>query len=72
MFVVDFFKIVDLKKELDAKFGIKLHVHDCCSMQYFSFDDAVSDEVIIFIKEYFVQERSTVVFDEGKKSFYLD
>lgn len=39
MFVVDLFKIVDLKKELDAKFGIKLHVHDCCSMQYFSFDD---------------------------------
>ncbi len=72
MFVVDFFKIVALKKELDAKFGIKLHVHDSCSMQYFSFDDTVSDEVIIFIKEYFAQERSAVVFDEGKKSFYLD
>lgn len=72
MFVVDLFKIVDLKKELDARFGIKLHVHDCCSMQYFSFDDIVSDEVINFIKEYFAKERSTVVFDEDKKSFHLD
>lgn len=72
MYIVDLFKIVELKKELETKFGIKLHVHDCCSMQYFSFDETIPENVINCIKEYFSKESCTVVFDEESKSFHLD
>ena len=41
MAIIDLFKIIELKKNIEKEFGIKLHIHDGCSMQFFSFDKKV-------------------------------
>ena len=33
MAIIDLFKIVELKKNIEKEFGIKLHIHDGCSIQ---------------------------------------
>ena len=51
MAIIDLFKIIELKKNIEKEFGIKLHIHDGCSMQFFSFDEKVSDELVEYIKK---------------------
>ena len=53
MVVINMFEIVELKKQIQEKFGVKLHVHDACYMQSFSFDNKASDELVEFITNYF-------------------
>lgn len=72
MAIIDLFKIVDLKEKINKNFGIKMHVHDGCMMQSFSFDEKASDELVSFIKEYFENSRYDVVFSPDGLYFHLE
>ncbi len=72
MVIIDLFRIVDLKEKINEKFGIKMHVHDGCSLQSFSFDEGVRDEVIDFVKNYFAPDKYQVIFSPDKLYFHLE
>lgn len=72
MAIIDLFKIVDLKEKINKKFGIKMHVHDGCMMQSFSFDEKASKELISFIKKYFENDKYNVIFSPDGLYFHLE
>lgn len=72
MAVIDLFKIVDLKEKINERFGIKMHVHDGCMMQSFSFDEKASDELVSFINMYFENSRYKVIFSSDGLYFHLE
>lgn len=63
--------ILELKKELNERFGIYLHMHDACGAQYFSFDSAVDDDVADYVSNYASKHKCTVIFSDKKDSFTL-
>ncbi len=72
MAIIDLFKIVDLKEKINKIFGIKMHVHDGCMMQSFSFDEKASEELVSFIKKYFENSRYDVIFSPDGLYFHLE
>lgn len=72
MAIIDLFKIVDLKDKINKEFGIKMHVHDGCMMQSFSFDEKASKELISFIKKYFENDKYNVIFSPDGLYFHLE
>ena len=72
MTIIDLFKIVDLKDKINKEFGIKMHVHDGCMMQSFSFDEKASKELISFIKKYFKNDKYNVIFSPDGLYFHLE
>lgn len=72
MVVINMFEIVELKKQIQENFGVKLHVHDACYMQSFSFDNKVSDELVEFITKYFKFQKYQVIFSPDGLYFHLE
>ena len=72
MVVINMFEIVELKKQIQEKFGIKLHVHDACFMQSFSFDNKASKDLEEFIKNYFKPQKYQVIFSPDGLYFHLE
>lgn len=72
MVVINMFEIVELKKQIQEKFGVKLHVHDACYMQSFSFDNKASDELVEFITKYFKSQKYQVIFSPDGLYFHLE
>lgn len=70
--IIDLFQIVELKKEIEFNFGIKMHMHDLCSTQYFTFDKNMSKKLKEFITKYFSKLNYNVAFGDDNKSFYLE
>ena len=55
MAVLNYFQISDLRRELEERFSVRLHMHDTCGALYFSFDEAPGDDVRAFLAEYLRQ-----------------
>ena len=72
MDIIDLFKIIELKKNIEKEFGIKLHIHDGCSMQFFSFDEKVSDELVEYIKKSLETDKLKVVFSPDGLNFHME
>ena len=72
MAIIDLFKIIELKKNIEKEFGIKLHIHDGCSMQLFSFDEKVSDELVEYIKNSLETDNLKVVFSPDGLNFHME
>ena len=68
---VDILKIIELKKTLDEKFGLYLHIHDGCGGQYFTVDN-ITPQGKDFIVEYFRNMKYSVVFNSDENEFYLE
>ena len=60
------------KEKINERFGIKMHVHDGCMMQSFSFDEKASDELVSFINMYFENSRYKVIFSSDGLYFHLE
>ena len=72
MAIIDLFKIIELKKNIEKEFGIKLHIHDGCSMQFFSFDKKVSDELVEYIKKSLETDKLKVVFSPDGLNLHME
>lgn len=72
MAIIDLFKIIELKKNIEKDFGEKLHIHDGCSMQFFSFDKKPSDKLVKYIKDLLETEKLKVVFSSDFLSFHVE
>lgn len=72
MAIIDLFKIIELKKNIEKEFGIKLHIYDGCSMQFFSFDEKVSDELVEYIKKSLETDKLKVVFSPDGLNFHME
>jgi hypothetical protein len=60
-----------LKKIIDEKFGVYMHMHDVCGSPYFSFDEEMSEQLKGFLQGYFIAKGNDVAYPADNKSFYV-
>lgn len=60
--------IINLKKMILKKYNAKLHMHDTCGGQYFSFDKKL-DGIENFVNEYLSQYNMSAEFSQDGLSF---
>ena len=70
MTIVDFSKVVKIKKAVNEKFGEYLHFHDSCAGQYFNLENT-TPEIVEFIKEFVQTLGYTATFDNDGLIFTL-
>lgn len=51
MSAINLDKVVEIKNLMNDKFGLYMHMHDNCEMQYFNFDEVPKAEVWDAIRE---------------------
>lgn len=69
MATIGLFEVIDLKKELDKRFGAKLHMHDTCGGQSFTLEKS-SDEIQEYIKGFFDKQKVEIKFSSSGLDFY--
>ena len=68
---INILEIIELKKTLDEKFDIKMHIHDACGGQYFSTDN-LNPAGKKYIIDYFKNKNYQVIFTSNDTEFYLE
>ena len=63
--------VIAFKNAAEEIFPDKIHFHDGCGGQYFSFDEP-NEELKRFTEDYFSARYIKAVFSEDGTSFYLD
>ena len=63
--------VIAFKKAVDESLRDKIHFHDGCGGQYFSFDEP-NEELKRFAADYFAIRQMKAVFSEDGTRFYLD
>lgn len=53
----------EIKREVEYRFGVHLHVHDTCSGFYFSLDER-NDDAADYVDRYLTSRGETVVMSE--------
>ncbi len=70
-YVITYDKVLQLKTEVSKHFDDKVHFHDSCGGQYFSFDSKNSN-LKDFIINYFLKQGIKVVFSDDELNFHLE
>lgn len=63
--------VIKLKKLISEKYNAKLHMHDTCGGQYFSFDVKLNG-IENFINEYLSQYNMSAKFSQDCLSFTVE
>lgn len=66
--IFNLFAVAELKKKILELFSVEVHFHDGCGGQYFTVD-ALTDEMKVFLIEYFSERKLKVHFLESGDSF---
>ena len=69
--ILKFDDVIKLKKLILKEYNAKLHMHDTCGGQYFSFDKKL-DGIEKFINEYLSQYNMSAKFSQDSLSFYVE
>ena len=59
-----------LKNKIAERFSVHIHFHDCCGGQYFTVDQPTED-LKVFITEYFAERKLKVIFSEDGAQFSI-
>ncbi|MBQ9235015.1 MAG: hypothetical protein IJ184_00930 [Alphaproteobacteria bacterium] len=63
---------IELKRQVQEKFGVRLHFHDVCgSGTYFSLDEP-NPQITAYIQKYFAALNAEVAVSPDGKNFSLD
>lgn len=70
--IINSFDVADCNRALkEAGLGVRLHMHDVCGGQYFSWDgdDADAPEVPHMLERFFAARGANIDFIEGEHAF---